>query len=77
LYVCHLSRAPRAPRRGVGRALIAAVARQGRARERTFLWWASKPWNEDAQAFYAALGVTTEPVLAHALTFADFDKFAK
>jgi GNAT superfamily N-acetyltransferase len=53
--------------RGAGRALMAALARLAKERGRTFLWWCSKPWNHEAQAFYRALGAIEEPVQAHAL----------
>ena len=53
--------------RGVGRALMAAVARVAADQGRTFLWWCSKEWNEDAQAFYRALGASEEPIRAHAI----------
>jgi len=54
-------------RRGVGRALFAAVARRARARGATYVWWASKTWNREAQAMYARLGAVSEPVVAHAV----------
>ena len=37
---------------GVGRALMAALAARAKAEGRTFLWWSSKAWNREAQAFY-------------------------
>ncbi len=62
--------------RGVGRALIAALARTARERGGGFLWWTSKPWNERAQAAYAAWGATDEPVRAHALFGEAFARLA-
>jgi GNAT superfamily N-acetyltransferase len=53
--------------RGAGRALMAALARLAREQGRTFLWWCSKPWNREAQAFYRGVGAIEEPVQAHAL----------
>jgi GNAT superfamily N-acetyltransferase len=53
--------------RGVGRALLAALARTAREEGRTFLWWSSKEWNREAQAFYRRLGAIEETVKAHAL----------
>lgn len=47
---------------------MAAVAREAKARGKSFVWWASKPWNSEAQAFYRALGATDEPVLAHVVS---------
>ena len=76
IYLCDLYVVPHARRQKVGRALIAAVARRAQARGRTFLWWASRDWNVEAQAFYKTLGVRNEPVMAHALTFATFDALA-
>jgi GNAT superfamily N-acetyltransferase len=79
VYLCDLYVAPEARRSGVGRALVAAVAREARASGRTFLWWASRAWNADAQRFYDTLGVVNEDVVAHAhaLTFAAFDELAE
>lgn len=65
LYDLHVRDAARG--RGVGRALLAALARLARAEGRTFLWWNSKDWNEGARAFYRRLGATEESVRAHAL----------
>lgn len=67
---------PEARRHGVGRALVAAVARAAKARDRSFVWWVSKAWNADAHAFYRTLGALDEPVVAHALTFGAFEALA-
>lgn len=67
LFVYDLFVRDEARGRGVGRALMAAVAGVARAEGRTFLWWCSKPWNGEAQAFYAGLGAIEEEVRAHAL----------
>ena len=61
-------------RRGVGRALIAAVASETRARGGRFIWWVSKAWNVDAQQAYARLGAFSEPVVAHALFDEPFER---
>ncbi|MDX2145255.1 MAG: GNAT family N-acetyltransferase [Rhodospirillaceae bacterium] len=66
-----------ARKRGVGRALMAACAAEAKRRKKTFLWWASKAWNVDAHHFYRTLGAIEEPVMAHALTFAAFNKLAE
>jgi len=76
LYVCDIYVAPAARGAGVGRALMAAAAREAKARGRSFLWWAVKPWNADAQAFYQALGARSEPILACALAFEAFEALA-
>lgn len=75
-YLCDLYVVNEARRNGAGRALVAAVAKRAKARGRTFLWWVSRGWNEGAQKFYASLGATNEPVMAHALTFSAFDTLA-
>ncbi len=68
LYLCDLYVRPQARRHGIGRALMAAVASAAKARDKSFVWWASKPWNSGAQAFYRALGARDEPVLAHVIS---------
>ena len=77
LYLCDLYVMPERRRRGIGRALVAAVALRARQEGRGFLWWASRAWNDEAKRFYAALGAKTEPVNAHALTFDAFETLAK
>ncbi len=62
--------------RGIGRALIAAVARSARARGASYVWWASKSWNREAHAAYARLGGVAEPVMAHAVFGPAFEKLA-
>lgn len=52
---------------GVGRALMTSVAAAAEAEGRSFLWWCSKPWNREAQAFYAGLGAIEEDIKAHAI----------
>ena len=76
LYLNDLYVAPAQRRRGIGRTLLAAVAREGKRRGVTFLWWASRPWNHDAHRFYAALGARMEPVFAHAVTHQAFRALA-
>ena len=62
--------------RGVGRALMRAVAAAAKAEGRGFLWWTTKPWNREAQAFYGALGATEEDLKAHAIHGDAFDRLA-
>jgi len=76
LYLGDLYVAPPARRGGIGRALVSALAREARARGKTYLWWVSKEWNAEAHAFYASLGAQSEPVVAHALTFEAFERLA-
>jgi GNAT superfamily N-acetyltransferase len=75
-YLCDIYVARSARRLRVGRTLVAAVARRVRERGRTFLWWASYPWNAEAHRFYESLGTKDEPIVAHALTHAAFDALA-
>ena len=77
LYVADFFVTEAARERGVGRVLVAACAALARRQSKTYLWWTSKAWNVDAQAFYRKLGANEEPVMAHALTFAKFDALAE
>ena len=54
-------------RSGVGRALIAEVCRRSKEEGGIFVWWASRPGNEVANAAYARLATISEPVIAHAV----------
>lgn len=72
VYLCDLFVKPAARRRGVGRALVAAVARDARERRRSYVWWVSRRWNEGAHALYRSLGAIEEPVQAHAVVFETF-----
>jgi GNAT superfamily N-acetyltransferase len=74
LYDLYVREAARG--RGVGRALLAAVAARARAEGRTFLWWSSKDWNREAQAFYAGLGAIEETAKAHAIFGEPFERLA-
>ena len=68
LYLQDLFVTAAARRRGVGRALMAAVARAAAEDDgRSFVWWCSNACNADAQAFYAGLGAIQEDVRAHAV----------
>jgi GNAT superfamily N-acetyltransferase len=68
--------APPARRRGVARALVAALAAQARREGRAYLWWTSLPGNAGAREFYRALGSTTEHLHAHALAGDEFVRLA-
>lgn len=76
-YLCDLYVVPAQRRRGLGRALVARLAARARADGRSYLWWASKPDNAAARAFYDRLGATSEPVFAHALAFDAFAALAR
>ncbi len=67
-YLADLFVLERARGRGLGRALVAAVAATANREGRTFLWFATKDWNETAQRIYRALGASAEPIVAHAIT---------
>jgi ribosomal protein S18 acetylase RimI-like enzyme len=74
IYVCDLYVRPAARGRGIGRALLAEVARRAKAEGGCFVWWTAKPQNEAANAFYAGLGGYQEPVIAHAVFDDAFDR---
>ena len=76
LYLCDIPVTAAARRKGVGRALMAAVAGEAKARGKSFVWWAAKAWNAEAQQFYRSLGVIEEPVMAYALAFDAFEELA-
>ncbi len=64
-------------RRGVGRALIAAAAREGAGRGGSFLWWTALPTNPGARMFYAALGAEEEVLHGHTLEGDAFRRLAE
>lgn len=76
VYMADLFVAEGARREGLGRALAAAVARAARERGLRFVWWVSEAWDENAQAFYASLGASHDPMIAHAVSFEDFEALA-
>ena len=51
---------PATPRRGVARALMAALAAEARARGAPAIWWGVDAGDEEALAFYGALGAVVE-----------------
>ena len=73
VYLCDLYVVPAARRSGAGRALVANVAAAAKASGHSFVWWVAKEWNEEARAFYNALGAICEPVTAHAVVFEEFE----
>ena len=74
VYLSDLFVSARARRGGVGRALIAAVARDAKRRERTFVWWVAR--GDDARAFYRTLTDVEQAASAHAITFETFERLA-
>ena len=77
LFLYDLLVTGRARGRGVGRALVAGLAALARAEGRSFLWWCSRAWNREAQAFYARLGAIEEEVKAHAVFGEAFDRLVE
>jgi ribosomal protein S18 acetylase RimI-like enzyme len=76
-YMGDLYVAPESRRKGIGRALVAAAARQVRAEGGSFLWWTALPKNLAGLAFYQSLGAKGEAVRAFALTRGAFDALAE
>ncbi|HSL22385.1 MAG TPA: GNAT family N-acetyltransferase [Vicinamibacterales bacterium] len=76
VYVQDLFVSPGARRRGIGRALLAAVAADARRRGLEFVWWTSRTWNTDAHAFFRTVATVEEPVLAFAVFADQFEKLA-
>jgi len=76
-YMADLYVSEEARRQGVGRALVAAVANRAHEQGLKFLWWVSEAWDEEAQAFYAALGAAHEPMIAHSVSYDSFSALAE
>lgn len=76
IYIQDLFVVPEARRRGVGRALMAAVAAETRRRGLEFMWWASRTWNTEAHAFFRTIATAEEPVLAFAVFGEAFEALA-
>jgi GNAT superfamily N-acetyltransferase len=76
VYLQDLFVAAEARRRGVGRALVAAVAADTRRRGLEFVWWASRAWNTGAHAFFRTLATVEEPIVAFAVFGEEFDRLA-
>jgi GNAT superfamily N-acetyltransferase len=72
VYLSDLYVTPDRRPEGVGRALLARVAREAAARGRTFVWWVSR--TNEARGFYRTLANVEQPVTAHAVTFAAFQR---
>jgi GNAT superfamily N-acetyltransferase len=76
VYVQDVFVAPVARRRGVGRALLAAVAADARKRGLEFIWWASRTWNTESHAFFRTLATVEEPIIAFAAVGGEFETLA-
>jgi GNAT superfamily N-acetyltransferase len=63
-------------RLGIGRALVADLARRAKEAGDAFVWWTARPVNEAANAAYARLGAHSEPLIAHALFDDAFEALA-
>lgn len=74
VYLADLFVSAAARRGGIGRALIAAVARDARRRRRSFVWWVAR--GDDARAFYRTLTEIEQETTAHAITFETFERLA-
>lgn len=62
VYMQDLYVVPSARRRGVGRALVAAVARACRDDGGCYVFWNARPENRAARAFYRAIGARDEAI---------------
>lgn len=67
MYLQDLFVVPDARRRGVGRALMAAVARACQAEGGCYLFWNALEANHAGRAFYRRLGAREEPVVTLSL----------
>jgi GNAT superfamily N-acetyltransferase len=76
VYVQDVFVAPAARRRGVGRALLAAVAADARRRGLEFVWLVSRSWNTEAHAFFRTVAAAEEPVIAFAAFGGKFEVLA-
>ncbi len=66
-YVAALWVEPEWRRRGLAGALLARVAERIGTLGGEYLWWATKPWNAEARATYAALGAFEDTSRLHVM----------
>ncbi len=62
-YLDNLGVSPDWKRRGIATALVRTLAANARARGAKTLWLATEPDNEEANAFYRHLGLTSDTVV--------------
>lgn len=74
LYLVDLYVESAARRRGVGRALMAAVARAGRARGARLIMWHVEQTNEAARRFYASVGEGLDDQITTGVTGSGFQR---
>lgn len=67
VYMQDLYVVPSARRQGVGRALMAALARACAGDGGCYVFWNARPENEAGLAFYRAIGARDEPILTLSL----------
>ena len=72
IYIGDLYVAPDHRRKGIARALLAAMARAGYAQGARHLWLTAREGNTAAHAFYRRLGSKGERVMAFAVVYQDF-----
>jgi ribosomal protein S18 acetylase RimI-like enzyme len=77
LYLQDLFVVPGARKRGVGRALMAAVARACRADGGRYVFWNTLETNRAARAFYRRVGGREEPVVTLSLQPDALDRLAE
>ena len=66
-YLQDLYVLPEARRQGIGRALMAAVARASAAEGGGYIFWNARPENRAALAFYRRIGARKEPTVTLSL----------
>lgn len=76
MFLNDLYVAPVARRRGVGRALVAAIATEARRQGGEFVWWNADEGDELALAFHRRLGAEEVQVTDFLLAGDSFDRLA-
>lgn len=76
IYIADLYVVPAARRQGIGRGLMAAVARACRADGGRYLFWNALEGNRAGRDFYRAIGAREEPVVTLSLQSDALDRLA-